>query len=72
MANDKRDRKVRLFGQLDPDRFQQEVAQEIGISLGRKGARRAPQAQNQASAPGASEFGPGVPGAGRPDSDGRS
>lgn len=62
MADDKRDRKVRLFGQFDQNRFQQEVAEEIGLSLGRKGNRRNVRARSQVAGPGASGFTPGQPG----------
>jgi len=58
VAKDKRDRRVNL-GEFNRGRFEQEVAEEIGISLRNKGLRRGRTARDEAAAPGASELLPG-------------
>jgi len=56
VANDKRDRRqADVLSGLNRRRFEQEVAEEIGISLDRKGLRRR-RTGGAAPAPGASGF----------------
>ncbi|HCW51239.1 MAG TPA: hypothetical protein DGR79_04105 [Clostridiales bacterium] len=55
MAEDKRDRRARIPGDFDLRRFEQEVAEEIGVSLRQKGRRRGGGARGAAASPAASE-----------------
>ncbi len=53
MAKDKRDRRANLLGNLNRQRFEQEVAEEIGISLNQRTGRASRRARSAAASPGA-------------------
>lgn len=59
MAEDKRDRRARLPGDFDLRRFEQEVAEEIGVSLRQKGKRRGEGGRGAAASPAPGEVPPG-------------
>ena len=55
MARDKRDRKAYPLDDITKRRFEQEVAEEIGVSLDRRLGRRRQPAKDAAAAPPATE-----------------
>ncbi|RJQ05204.1 MAG: hypothetical protein C4551_09800 [Bacillota bacterium] len=61
MAEDKRGRRDELLGRLTKQRFEEEVANEIGISLSRKTGRASRRARGQVASPGAAEVAPQNP-----------
>lgn len=67
MANDKRDRRGDLLRDLNKRRFEEEVAEEIGISLERRTGRPARRARDAAASPGADGRLPGARDRGRPE-----
>lgn len=53
MANDKRVRRDKPLGTFNRQKFEQEVAEEIGISLDRTLGRASRRARNAVASPGA-------------------
>ncbi len=57
MADDKRDRRdsQQMMGAFDRQKFEQEVAEEIGVSLDRALGRASRRSKNAVSSPGAQQ-----------------